>query len=96
MKKILDELDRVESLFNSLEKDEDHRNNIYKEDREWWVLGRVKKIFDGEYIPFPDYAKKLPEDDTDFIISFDGKRKYKIRAFAYSLALFPAGWAFKT
>ncbi|MFZ1520166.1 MAG: hypothetical protein WAU11_15420 [Ignavibacteriaceae bacterium] len=77
MNNVLEELERVQKLFNSLPGDEDHRGNKYKSDREWWVLGNLKKIFDGEYIEFPDYATKLPEHNTDFSTSFDGKTVFK-------------------
>ena len=79
MKLILDEYNRVVKIFENLEGPEDHRNRIYKLDREWWVLGRLKIIFNKESLghEFPDYADKLSENDTDFVISFDGEKKYK-------------------
>lgn len=77
MKQIINESERVQQLFNCLPGDEDHRGNKYKSEREWWVLGSLKKIFDGEYIEFPEFAVKLEENDTDFAISFDDKNIFK-------------------
>lgn len=77
MNLILDELKRVEQIFDNFETRGKHRNRKYKEDREWWILGKTKQIFDKEAIKFPSYAKKLSENDTDFDLSFDGKNLYK-------------------
>lgn len=76
MKKILDELNRVEKKFENLDIEE-HRNQKYKDDREWWVLGKLKLIFQNENLRFPDYAEKLEVDDTDFDISYDGEKIFK-------------------
>ena len=77
MKNILFELERIESNFASLEENNAHRKRHYKEDLEWWILGRTKKIFDREQIAFPSFAEKLKEDDTDFTLSYNGTEAYK-------------------
>jgi|GEM_PF-1934104 hypothetical protein len=76
MKKISDELNRIEKIFDNLEIGK-HRTREYKEDREWWVLGKLKMIFQNENLNFPNYAEKLEENDTDFNISYDGEVFYK-------------------
>jgi hypothetical protein len=79
MKNIFEEYLKIESEFRKLPGLNDHRNRKYKDPREWWILGRLKLIFNKEKLNsfFPDYANKLPENDTDFEISFDGKIVYK-------------------
>jgi hypothetical protein len=78
MKKILDEYLKIKNQFNVLSSGE-HRKRLYKDQREWWILGRFKMILDMENFndKFPDYADKLPEDHTDFVISYNGKKVFK-------------------
>jgi hypothetical protein len=77
MKIILNELERIEKLFSELPGLKDHRKKEYKDDLEWWILGRFKKILENEGLKFPNYAEKLLQNDTDFVVSFDGSHKYK-------------------
>lgn len=69
MKTINIELKRVQNVFTSLDQEaikKAHRNRIFGDDREWWILGKFKNILQTESIPFPDRASKLPQNDSDF------------------------------
>lgn len=71
MKDIISELKRVQDTFENLESSKvkrGHRNRRYKDDTEWWILGKFKQILQNENIPFPNKASKNEQNDTDFVL----------------------------
>lgn len=65
MKIISEELKRVEELINSIN-GKIYQNRKYKDDLEWWVLGKISEILKKHNMPYPTYAKKKLPPDPDF------------------------------
>ena len=51
-----------------------HIGRQYKDELEWWVLGRIVKILKENNLPFPIHAEKRNPPDADFI-TYDDKFK---------------------
>ncbi len=72
MNTISKELKRVEKLINTIN-GKIFRNRRYKDDLEWWVLGKISEILKMSSLPYPIYAEKKSPPDPDFL-TYDKSR----------------------
>lgn len=75
MKNIIDELERVIKLIRNI--NGKIYNREYKDDLEWWVLGKVIKILQERAKEQPVYAKKADPPNADFITFDKQKNNFK-------------------
>jgi hypothetical protein len=65
MKNISEELKRVKELINNIN-GKIYQNREYKDDLEWWVLGKISEILKKHNMSYPAYAEKKLPPDPDF------------------------------
>lgn len=65
MKIIKSELNKVEKLIDQIN-GEVFLDRKYKNDLEWWILGRITSLLRGKGVDSPVYAEKRDPPDPDF------------------------------
>ena len=76
MKIISEELKRVEELINNIN-GKIYQSREYKDDLEWWVLGKISGILKKYKMPYPVYAEKKTPPDPDFKTYDNSRIKFK-------------------
>ena len=75
MKKIIDELKRVSLLIKKINGDI-YLDRKYKDDLEWWVLGKMTELLKASNEQYPVYADKLFPPEPDFITYDVNRNKF--------------------
>lgn len=75
-KKIKNELSRVERIIRNIDINV-FLSREYKDDLEWWTLGKIVVLLENSDLTFPVFAEKRNPPDPDFITYASDHKFYK-------------------